>query len=353
MALSLLQNGEKSGMQLERPLLTIAIPTYNRSELLDQMLSILHAEVLRHPDVEILISDNGSIDDTPAIVQRYLDSGWPNIHYQRHAENIGPDANFVSCFDNAQGRYFWLCSDDDIIIEGALDRLLEHLHDQDYDIIYATSYSFSQDYIAEYQGDALERHYHSVVSAHQFALIVNIMFTFISGIIVNKERLDQLPHESPSNFIGTNLIQLSWALPLLCSHRRSLVLWQRVVAARGGNAGGYSFGQVWGERLSGILKRLLSDNPHLVQIITNVSLRRWFPSAVYNLRHEANQRCHLEDAPNILKKFYGSNFRYWLFTYPIFKLPLPLARIWVRAGAIVNKLLYVLWFPNFWRKEIR
>src|SRR5665213_1368899 len=158
MAPSLLPNGEKSGMQHERPLLTIAIPTYNRSGLLNQTLSVLYAQILRHPDVEILISDNHSPDDTMAIVQRYLELGLPNIRYQRHAENIGPDANFISCYDGAQGRYFWLCGDDDIIIEGALDRLIERLHAEDYDLIYATSYSFQNDYVAEYNGDSLGRH---------------------------------------------------------------------------------------------------------------------------------------------------------------------------------------------------
>jgi abequosyltransferase len=335
------------------PLVTIAIPTYNRSKRLDLALSILVPQVLRHPDVEILISDNNSPDNTFEVVQRYLNPVHPNIRYQRHNENIGPDANFISCYDNSWGRYFWLCGDDDIIIEGALERLLEHLHTADYDLIFATSYSFHTDYIAEYRGDPLNRRYHSVTSARQFALIVNIMFTFISGIIVNKERLEELPHEPFANFIGTNLVQLSWTLPLLRSHRRSLVLWQRVVAGRGGHAGGYSFGQVFGEALSTITKRLLPENPDVVHAVINASLRRWFPGIIYHLRHQANQHCQMEDAPGILNHYYGSNFRYWLFAYPVLKLPLPLAHIWMQVGALLNKLLLLISSPGFWRKEIR
>jgi abequosyltransferase len=340
-------------MQFEQPLLTIAIPTYNRSKQLDLALSVLIPQAIRHPDVEILISDNCSPDDTSEVVNRYLGPANPNIRYQRHDHNIGPDANFISCYDRAQGKYFWLCGDDDIIVAGALDRLLERLHAEEYDLIYATSYGFRNDYIAEYQGDPLRRRYHTVTSAHQFALIVNIMFTFISGIIVNKERLERLPHEPLTNFIGTNLIQLSWVLPLLPHHTRSLVLWERVVAGRGGDAGGYSFGKVFGEALASVTKQLLPDNPELVRAILNPSLRRSLPSIIYDLRRDANQHCHMEEASGILNRSYGRNFRYWLFTYPVLKLPLPLARIWARSGGIVSKVLYMVLLPNFWRKEIR
>jgi glycosyltransferase involved in cell wall biosynthesis len=335
------------------PLLTIAIPTYNRSSRLDLTLSILVPQVLGHPDVEILVSDNSSPDDTFDIVQRYLDPAHPNIRYQRHSENIGSDANFISCYDNASGKYFWLCGDDDIVIEGALDRLIGHLHAEDYDLIFAHPYSFHNDHIEEYRGDLFNRRYHTITDAHQFAMTVNIMFTFISGIIVNKERLDEFPHEPFASFINTNLVQLSWVLPLLRTHRRSLVLWQRVVAGRGGHASGYSFGEVFGKAFFTVTKRLLPDQPHLVRGLMNVTLRTWFPGMIYELRRQGNQNCHMEDAPGILRRYYGNNFRYWLFAYPIFKLPLPLARIWVRAAAILNKLLLFLAHPGFWRKEIR
>ena len=47
-------------MPPERPLLTIAIPTYNRSEYLAQLLTALAPQLAREPRVELLISDNAS-----------------------------------------------------------------------------------------------------------------------------------------------------------------------------------------------------------------------------------------------------------------------------------------------------
>lgn len=333
------------------PLLTIAIPTYNRSKELELLLSVLAPQLTNHPEIELYISDNASPDDTPAIVQRFQAEGLA-VRYHRHPENVGSDANFLSCFRVGRGKYFWLFSDDDIILPGTIDNLLSHIAYGDFDIIYATSYGFRDDYIAERQSDPLGRRFHTITDARQAARVINIMFTFISGIIVNKERLASIPHEDPSAFLSTNLVQLSWVLPLLLHHRRSLVLWDRSVAARQGAAGGYSLGIIFGEKLRSVTTRCLPGRPDLVNIIINFTLRRWFPSIIFDLRASGNQNLHIEETDAHLRACYGTNFLYWLFTWPVIKLPLTLARFWFNAGALINKAFYILVIPNFWKKQI-
>jgi abequosyltransferase len=338
-------------MDNNRPLLTIAIPTFRRSDLLCELLSVLAPQLEGRTEVELLISDNASPDDTPFVVQRFIDAGM-SVSYHRHQENIGSDANFSSCFHMARGKYFWLFGDDDILAPGALGEILGHITRQEYDLIYATSYGFRADWDAERQQDPLQRRFHNISDARHFARVVNIMFTFISGIIINKQRLEEIPHEDPSAFLETNLVQLSWTLPLLRNHRRSLVLWNRPVAARQGNAGGYSIGSVFGEKLSSVLTRCLPDRPELAKCIIDSTLRRWFPSIIQDIRSSGNQNLQLDQAHAALNQTYGHNFRYWLFTYPVFKLPLPLARLWVKIGTALSKIVYMLSIPNFWRKEI-
>jgi abequosyltransferase len=338
-------------MQHNRPLLTIAIPTYKRSDLLSELLNILAPQLTGHSEVELLIFDNASPDDTSLVVQRFIDAGMP-ICYRRHQENIGPDANFSSCFHMARGKYFWLCGDDDIILPGALSEILGHISRQEYDLIYATSYGFRTDWQAERQHDPFNRRFHAISDARHLTKVVNIMFTFVSGIIVNKQRLEEIPHEDPSAFLDTKLTQLSWTLPLLRNHRRSLVLWSRLVAARQGNAGGYSIGDVFGEKLTGVMTRCLPGQPELANCITDFALRRWFPSIIHDIRSSGNKNLQLEQAQVALKQSYGRNFRYWLFTYPVLMLPLPLARWWVKAAVALSKIIYVISIPNFWRKEI-
>ena len=340
-----------------RPLLTIAVPTWNRAGLLAELLTTLAPQLRDLPagEAELLLCDNGSTDDTAELVASFIDQGLA-IHYHRHPVNLGSDANFISAFEMARGRYLWLFSDDDIIVPGALEDVLSHLRRAEFDLVYATSYSFRADWQAERHQDPIHRRFHTITSPAHLARVVNIMFTFISGIIINKERFEDLRRshpalEDPSAFCGTNLTQLSWVLPLLRFHRRSLVLWQRPVAGRVGNGGGYSIGQVFGQNLAAVTARCLPDRPRLARILTNYTLRRWFPSQLFEIRLSGNQSFSLDQAELALRQTYGSNPRFWLFTWPVLKLPLFLAKLWLDLGAALSKLIYMVEIPGFWRKQ--
>jgi glycosyltransferase involved in cell wall biosynthesis len=58
------------------------------------------------------VSDNCSSDNTSEIVSSYTD---PRLRYVRQKENIGANNNFNFCVQEAQGSYFLLFPDDDII----------------------------------------------------------------------------------------------------------------------------------------------------------------------------------------------------------------------------------------------
>ena len=342
-----------------QPLLTIAIPTFNRADQLEALLHVLEPQAARAPEIEIFVSDNASEDHTPEVIalarQRFAASG-ARLRTHRHPVNLGSDTNFAFCYRQATGTFFWMCGDDDLIVPNAVDEILSLLKSSDgqpaeLDMVYATSYGYREDYRAERAEDPLGRHVHAIADPHLFALVVNIMFTFISGIVVNRDRFQKLSRETPESFIGTNLVQLSWCLPLLLNHRRSAVLWTRPVAARIGNAHGYSLGRVFGKQLAEVVQRLLPGRPDLSGPILNVALRRWFPSVAIEARSNVTDRLRLEEAHRELCAAYGQNPRYWLFTYPALKLPLPAARLYTRATAAASKFMYMAQVPGFWRKQ--
>ena len=357
--LELLERAQTPPKALKQPLLTIAIPTFNRAAQLDALLRVLEPQVAAQPGVELLVSDNASDDETPEVIAaaatRFALAGG-RLRTHRHARNVGSDANFAFCFAQADGHFFWMCGDDDLIVPDAVAEVVALLQTStgqpaELDLLYATSYGYREDYRAERSEDPLGRHVHTITDAHTFALVVNIMFTFISGIVVNRERLQQVARERPEAFVGTNLVQLSWSLPLLLDHRRSAVLWTRPVAARVGNAHGYSLGRVFGQQLARVVERLLPGRPDLSGPILNVALRRWLPSVVVEFRGHAADRLRLGEANRELRAAYGNNPRYWLFTYPALRLPLPAARAYTRATALASKLLYMAQVPGFWRKQ--
>ena len=342
-----------------RPLLTIAIPTFNRAGQLETLLDVLEPQLSGRSEVELFVSDNASDDRTPEVIaaaaSRFALAG-ARLRAHRQPRNVGSDANFAFCFAQANGQFFWMCGDDDLIVPNAVAEVLALLQDSeggpaDLDLIYATSYGFREDYRAERSEDPLGRHVHTLRDARTVALVVNIMFTFISGIIVNRDRLQRVARETPDRFVGTNLVQLSWSLPLLLDHRRSAVLWTRPVAARIGDAHGYSLGHVFGHQLAAVMDRLLPGRPDLSGPILNLTLRRWLPSVAVEFRSHERDSLQLGQAAAELRETFGRNPRFWLFTYPAFKLPLPAARLYTKAVAAAGKLLYMAQVPGFWRKQ--
>jgi hypothetical protein len=109
------------------PLLSICIPTLNRAGLLEDMLHGLRPEVAPLADrVEVVVSDNASHDGTADVLRRHQD--W--ITWGRAERTAGFTRNLlkVTC-DLAKGHFVWLVGDDDLVIRGAVSRVLRSLEE--------------------------------------------------------------------------------------------------------------------------------------------------------------------------------------------------------------------------------
>jgi glycosyltransferase involved in cell wall biosynthesis len=111
------------------PLLTIAIPTYNRAEILNTSLSKLLSQVSEYKnDIEIVISDNASDDGTQEVITKHKEKH-PELTIITYLQslNTGYFGNFKKCRELANGRYFWLLSDNEHISEGVIAFLIENI----------------------------------------------------------------------------------------------------------------------------------------------------------------------------------------------------------------------------------
>jgi abequosyltransferase len=82
-------------------------------------------------DVELVISDNASEDDTQQLVAN-VQNRYSNVRYYRSATNEGPDRNYLRVISYATGEYSWLFGSDDLMPAGAIDQvmsILESGHD--------------------------------------------------------------------------------------------------------------------------------------------------------------------------------------------------------------------------------
>ena len=108
----------------KEPLLTIAIPTYNGSRTIRQMLDVLLPQITE--EVEVFVSDNCSTDGTPQIIKEYQEQ-YPFLGYSRNEKNLQADGNFLKCMRQASGKFTMLISDDDVIVEGAVQKIISFL----------------------------------------------------------------------------------------------------------------------------------------------------------------------------------------------------------------------------------
>ena len=93
-----------------RPLVSIGVPVYNGEKSLACALDSLLAQ--DYFNLEIIISDNGSTDNTSEICGKYVLKD-QRVKYFRSQENLGVVWNFNRVFELSSGKYFmWAAHDD-------------------------------------------------------------------------------------------------------------------------------------------------------------------------------------------------------------------------------------------------
>lgn len=106
-----------------QPLVSIGIPTYNRAK--GNLLKVIERALGQTwGNVEVIVSDNCSSDETPELVGAIED---PRLRYVRQETNIGPNNNFNYCLNQAKGEYFLLFHDDDMIEEDFVNACMSSL----------------------------------------------------------------------------------------------------------------------------------------------------------------------------------------------------------------------------------
>lgn len=308
----------------EQPVLTIAVPTYNRAEYLNLCLARIGEEINGLDEaqarlVRVCVADNGSTDNTREVVSRYQGLLAEQLKSVRTEVNQGMDFNFTRCYELAQTPYVWLVGDDDIILPGGLKKVLDVLAKYEIDILYVNNYWFKKDH--KKRPNQKEPHGTLMFSnALEFARRTNVMLTYLSGLVVRTGIGSEYRHQ----LAGSNIVQLSWVLPLLRDGKCFATIQDWVIAAKGSNSGGYELVRVFGNCLSAITDEILKDRRDIARAIQNGTIINFFPGFIWEFRKGSSKFADKEMAQG-LKDAFGDNWRYYVFLAPLFMLPLRLS----------------------------
>jgi hypothetical protein len=119
----LLRRGGGAGVKR----LTVAVPTYNRNQVLAENLAGLLPQLTA--ECRLLVLDNCS--DVPvAETLAPLLAGYPGVEAQvvRHRVNIGANANIMRCFELCDTEWLWVLGDDDPVKPDALQTIFRYLN---------------------------------------------------------------------------------------------------------------------------------------------------------------------------------------------------------------------------------
>ena len=330
-----------------QPILTIAIPTFNRANFLDNcLLHITNQLAINEDRIELLVSDNCSTDNTFEIVQKYVNKGY-TIRYIKNEENIGADRNFNQCFKLALGIYVLLLGDDDIILENGINIILDTLSkSNEYGIVHL-NFGNLKHIINENSKNILFNNSEKFIKKIHFHII------FISANIINKKLIN---FDKINKFNETNLNQLYIFTEAALKAKENIIISKLII--KGGdhtNSGGYDLIKVFGFNLQNILIEI--EKKYSIKNLLNIynkNLLRWaVPYYILILKLEKNNFIKTENLPFKLFKLYNKYWLFWFFILPLSIMPVFLLKFCFKYRYFLLKFLNTFSLGKFNETKIK
>lgn len=327
--------------------LTIAIPTFNRANYLDQLLHSIFSQLSSLNDSErtslhIIISDNNSSDGTSSIANKYK----PLHHrfkYIQNSSNLGWAKNFAQCVELSTTKYLWLIGDDDLLMPSSLVHVFHILKSRCFGALMVRPFGFNIDALSERpkycSGKLVEYH-----SQNQYLLKTSRYFTLTSCLILN---VSAIPHVSPYEFIQTDLATFHLFLRCVLSSNSNLYLDRFIIASKRNNSSGYKFADVFVDQFFFILSSHLSYGllPDTYESLRTKRLFSYYPYYVTELRLLASPG-ELSSAKQLFDSHFKDKLLYKVWLKPILTLPLPAAYLFGMITIFISRFRLAL-IPGF------
>lgn len=216
---------------MSKPRLSICIATYNRAGYIGKTLESIIPQVT--DEVEIVIVDGASTDDTSDVVKRYVDI-CPQIRYIRLSSKGGVDQDYCKAVELAKGEYCWLFPDDDLLKPGAISAVLSEIP-KGYSLIVVNAQVMNRDFSKVLENKRLQIDTNEIYSESDIELLFNravSYMSFIGCVVINRDLWMQREKE---RYFGTEFIHIGviFQAPLPAP---ALIIAEPYITIRYGNA---------------------------------------------------------------------------------------------------------------------
>jgi abequosyltransferase len=226
-------------------LLSLCIPTYNRAKFLEESLqAIIRSIPAEFEDkIEIVVSNNASIDDTEVLLGRFQEQ-YANLDWVivQQKPNIGP-SNVTKVIEYASGEFIWIIADDDIVTPTSIPLILQKIQEFDKAGSFLINYAgFEKSQSEATIGNLFPIQKNTYLTVDEiFTKIDTQHITFLSLLIFRKKILDE------SNFLPyleTQITQSFIFLECMCK-LPTVAIGDILLSVRAGNSGSYNFFKVF------------------------------------------------------------------------------------------------------------
>ncbi len=307
---------------------SVAIPTYNRANLLEvNLLNLLdQIDGLDEP-IGIVVSDNASTDGTDAMVMRLIEGGAP-INYYRNDANLGMDENADLAIKRSVGEYVLLLGDDDMLESCALATItqclkshpgvgLMYLNFKIYDGKLEREIDFRDLAFDQIEADAFFCDGLAVVET------TKKIFAAISGGVYRRELWERA---DPKRFYGTIFIHVGITLDILCRMRRSAYVFKQPLFKYRLNDSApgkiKSYDDIFAVSF-GLLRILNTYKKYIPALIFNEMYERelkWTREKI--LGAKAREAVAVRSTIGLMKLSYDtSRIDFWIFDLPMLFIP--------------------------------
>jgi glycosyltransferase involved in cell wall biosynthesis len=195
-------------------LISVCIPQYNRSKYLLAVLESIRIQ--GYPDVEVVISDDCSTDDSLEVIPKYIAKVQGTTHvrfnYIRQPKNLGYDGNLRAALGAGQGEYLFVLGNDDALPDkDTLSKLAGVLAQLNYpDVAFTNFHVFGKP--NEVQRRA--RTTAVIGSGPEVALKTFRSFSFVGGLVMKRAAFKQ---HNTDKYDGSVYVQIYLAARTIAS----------------------------------------------------------------------------------------------------------------------------------------
>jgi glycosyltransferase involved in cell wall biosynthesis len=119
---------DKQNSSMTPALISICIPTYNGRKFLETCLDSAIGQT--YPDIEILVVDDGSTDNTPDIVAKYAAKD-ARVKLFINKKNLGLVSNWNRCIELANGEWIKFLFQDDTLAHNCIEVMVNSISGND------------------------------------------------------------------------------------------------------------------------------------------------------------------------------------------------------------------------------